>query len=367
LKPGVAGHYDAVILDEAHYIKGLDTYWTWSVQRIAKHADMVLPMTGTPMPNWAHELFTVLRVLRPEEAKRGQRLGSYWHWVERWFTTAPSRFSEFQRTIGGLRDCEYHADCKRRSPDDPCEHWLAFARENLGDQYMRHLQAEVFDLPPMVAQDIQVPLDSAARRMYAELRKDYITETESGAEVMAWNQGARNVMLDKLTTSPWLLDPQGTPRGGKLDMLRFDLESRTRPTVVFAHYQATVEACAGVAKDLGRRVAYVHGGVSPQVTRRAVRAFQAGELDVLVGSYEKMAEGVTLTQADQAIFVETSFKPSKNTQARRRIHRIGQTRPCVSRTYITPGTVDAHKQILLREKNDQTLAAMTAAEFARLL
>ena len=48
------GHWDAVIIDEAHYIKGRDTSWTWAVKQLGRNCDQIVLMTGTPIPNWAH-------------------------------------------------------------------------------------------------------------------------------------------------------------------------------------------------------------------------------------------------------------------------------------------------------------------------
>src|SRR5699024_9702013 len=148
---------------------------------------------------------------------------------------------------------------------------------------------------------------------------------------------------------------------------RLDLESRDRPTVVFAHYRDTVEACAAVARDLGAAVGIVHGGVSRAKSGEVVKSFKRGEIDVLVGSLETMAEGLQLTEADMLLMVEVSYKPSRNEQARMRVDRMGQTRPVMIREYITPGTVDERKRALLEQKTDQQLRLMSARDFAEIL
>jgi SNF2 family DNA or RNA helicase len=150
-------------------------------------------------------------------------------------------------------------------------------------------------------------------------------------------------------------------------MLRVDLESRARPTLVFAHYRDTVEACAAVATATGARARFIHGGVSDRDRELVVRDFQQGRADVLVGSLETLAEGLNLTQADMAIFVEMSHKPSRNKQARDRIHRIGQIRPTMVREYVTPKSVDENKFKVLAMKSDHQMRHMSAAEYLNLL
>lgn len=366
LRPEFQGNWDALIVDEAHYTKGRKTSWTWAVEEVAKRSDFVLEMTGTPMPNWANELFTLLRVIWPAEARPGGLYGSFWRWAGEWFKISQSPFSKTGQVIGGLRGCS--AECARRSPLDPCEHFAEFTAKNLGNRFLRRLRDDCLDLPPITTQTVKLQMNPTQKRLYQELRKDLMTTTDSGIELVAWTNGSKQVMLDKLTTSDWLLDPKTErPSGGKFEQLRFDLESRSRPTLVLAHYRQTVEACADLAASIGATAAYVHGGVSDQNKAKAIEDFKAGRLDVLVGSLETLAEGLTLTVADMAIFVEVSYKPSRNEQAKYRIHRLGQTRPVTIKEYLTEGTVDERKRKLLAEKTDQQLRVLTAAQFKELI
>jgi hypothetical protein len=92
----------------------------------------------------------------------------------------------------------------------------------------------------------------------------------------------------------------------------------------------------------------------------------------LCGSLETIAEGLTLTAADFGIFVEQSYKPSRNEQAIRRIHRMGQTRPTTWLDYVSVSprggkTLDTNKRELLATKTDQQMRTLTAARFASLL
>lgn len=366
LRPEFEGKWDALIVDEAHYTKGRKTSWTWAVESIAKQSGHVLEMTGTPMPNWANELFTLLRVIWPAEARNGGLYGSFWRWAGEWFKISQSPFSSMGQVIGGLKACS--AECARRSPLDPCEHFAEFTAKNLGDRFLRRLRDDCLDLPPITTQVVKLQLSGNQKRLYQEIKKDLMAITDSGVELVAWTNGSKQVLLDKLTTSDWLVDPKtDLPTGGKFDQLRFDLESRARPTLVLAHYRQTVEACAAVAQSVGAKAAFVHGGVSDQNKAKAVEDFKAGRLDVLVGSLETLAEGLTLTVADMAIFVEVSFKPSRNEQARYRIHRLGQTRPVTIKEYLTENTVDERKRKLLAEKTDQQLRVLSAAQFKELI
>lgn len=364
LRSDIKRRWDAVIVDEAHYVKGRRTSWTWAAQELAARTDRFVAMTGTPIPNWSHELFTVLRMVWVEEAARGRKYGSFWRWAESWFDCRPTRFSAGQPVAGELLGCV--PACRERELNDPCAHYREFAARNLGGRWRRCLRDDCLDLPPLAIQGVDTPMTPAQRRIYRELAKNFIT-TVSGEERLAWTHGAKQVMIDRVTTSPWLLNPVGEPRGGKLEQLRFDLEGRSRPTLVFAHYQDSVIACSRVAQATGARSAIVHGGQSASTNRAAIADFKAGRVDVLCASLEKLAEGATLVQADMMIQVERSYKPYRNEQAIYRVHRMGQTRPVTVRRYLTPNSCDSRKERLLKGKTDQQARMMTAAEFAATL
>lgn len=373
--------YGTLILDEAHYIKGRNTSWTWAVEKIAARTDRVYLATGTPMPNWADELFVPLRLLYPDEAEPGKRFGSYWRWAERWFDTTPTRFSQGMPVVGELLGCiaQYGKPkkgkphpCLDRPATDPCEHYREFHEENLGTRFRQRLRDDVLtDLPPLTQVRVDCPMTKEQAKHYRALKREFVTTLEDGTEAVAWSAASLNVMLDRVTTG---LDACGMGKGSsKLDRLAWDLASRSQPTLVVAHYQETVDACVKVADKLGLRAGYIHGGVSKAGRGAVVRAFQSGGLDVLVGSLETVSEGLTLTQADMCIFVEKSYKPSRNEQAMRRVHRIGQDRPVTVLDYVATmpdgrgQTVDGKKRDLLATKTDRQMRHLSAAQFAALL
>jgi len=208
-------------------------------------------------------------------------------------------------------------------------------------------------------------MNDTTRRMYNKMVKDFAV-TVDDEEVLAWNQGTKNDLLDLITCSPWLLAPKGDPYGGKFDMLAMDVAARSQPMLVFAHHRSVVEAAARVAELSGARAGFVHGGNKAQ-GGQIIKDFKAGRLDVLVGSLELLAEGLTFTEADTVIFVEKSFKNYRNEQAWQRVHRMGQTRAVTIKDYVTPASVDAKKRKRLATKADRSQRVMTAAEFKALL
>jgi SNF2 family DNA or RNA helicase len=371
-RPEIDQRWDTVILDEAHYLKGRKTSWTRALRPVLKRADRVIIATGTPIPNWSQEIFEPIQILWPERARPGGDLGSYWRWAERWFDCTPNvvyrQGKELEvPNVGDLVACS--PECLERDPLDPCDHYRDFFQANLGERFLQRLRDNVLtDLPPLTIETVYTPMTAPQRKQYNALKKDFVAELGDGRLKVAWNSASKNVLLDKTATGASILDPSEDPLkgSGKLQRLAYDLADRTRPTLVVAHFQASVDAARDVARGLGMSAESIHGGTSRPDRRRIVEDFKAGRLDVLCGSLETIAEGLTLTAADMVIFLETSFKPSRNQQAMRRIHRIGQERPCTALDYVTPDSIDEGKRELLKEKTDQQIRVLTAAQMAAL-
>lgn len=368
------GPWDTVILDEAHYLKNSDAIRTKACRRVLRDAERVYLASGTPIPNWAHELFVPLQILHPDQARAGARLGSYWRWVEKWFRVTDSPFALGARDIGRMKGCTPR--CDQRSLDDPCEHYRAFVAENMGKKFLRRLRDDVLqDLPGLQVQEVRVPMKSKQWTEYRRMREQYIAEV-GDEEQVAWSVAARHTRLDQITTSLDLLQrgpvKDYTKNSGKLERLSEDLQELVRPAIVVGHYRTTVEAAAQVARGLGKRVATIHGGTPARERAKHVEEFQEGKIDVLVGSYDTISEGLTLTAADTMILLEKSYKAARNDQVIRRIHRLGQTRNCLVLDYISVGpagqaTLDVNKRKVLESKRRGQEFALTGSTIKEML
>jgi SNF2 family DNA or RNA helicase len=360
--------WGTIIFDEAHYLKSRKAKWTKAAIDLATRTDNLVMLTGTPIPNWAHELYIPLRLMHQ---KGDTDFSSYWRWVERYFTWwTPPYGGENYRQIGGLK-----AGIS----------WEDFAEENDLDRLMmRRLRDEVLkDLPALTEQTVVVPMTTAQRKAYDELKKDYFTfvaesagvgDGEAGTEVAAFSDGGLHIKLAKVTTGlPTLVDePEMLVARArvscKIDALRELLEEREgSPVVVFCHFRSTAQCIELLGQNLGRRTGLIMGGVPQAQRNEMVRSFQCGDIDLLVGTLGTLAEGVTLTRSSTCIFVERSWVPNKNEQAMRRLHRIGQTAPVSVIYIVTQDSLDQRILALLTAKTHQQMQALSAADFAGLL
>lgn len=359
LKPEFAGYWDTVIADECHHLKGRGT--TWAIAAHKLKAGRLMLATGTPIPNWAHELFMLLQLLRPEDAKPGGYLGSYWRWIKEWFRFEYKPWAE--QLTGDLLACT--KECKGQRE---CEHWNRFYEVNLGDLMIRRLRDDVMDqLPPLTEQWIKCPMTKPQAKVYREVARDFTSWVdEADFRITAWNSADQTNKLAQIATGIEILDPRGTAIGsGVLDRYREEIRSRQRPTLVAAHYRSTVEAAARIAESEGFKVSVCMGGSRAQ-SGQAVRDFKSGKTDVIVATIDKIREGLNLQRADCAIMLERSYSPYKNEQVIRRLHRGGQERPVTVLHLVSKNTIHERVIRVAEGKTDNQIRALRPAEVRSL-
>lgn len=349
--PQFAGHWDTVIFDESHYLKGRSTRWTEAAMKL--QSDKTMLASGTPIPSWAHELYTSCQLLWPEKAKPGGEFGSYWRWVAQWFDVGPTRFSPME--VGDPLE-------------DTPEYWKRFYDANLGDRFLMRKWEDVLEqVPPMRFQQILCPMKPAQAKAYREMKKNYLATTESGEEIVAWSAGGKHVKMARIATGLQLED-RNSDSSGKLEQLHELLRQRTgTQTFVVGQFRSTVELAAEVAQKAGCDSAFIHGGTPRAANIDALRRFKSGDLPVLVGTIDTLREGLSFEKVSTVVRVERSWLPSRNEQVVRRIRRVSNLTPKLCIDLVTPNSVDAKMLPVLASKTDQQMKALRAGDLAKLL
>ena len=348
--------HPVILCDEAVRLKERKVSWNAPMTKLAKRADRLHLASGTPVPNFATELWAPLRLLDPDRP-------AYWPWVRKWFDVAHGQWSAYE--VKGLLGCT--PECGAAGLDATCEHWRAFAAAELEGWMTRRTRESVLpQLPPLLGDDepYWTPMTPEQRSAYRQMKKDFLAEMpEEGISLEALTYSERFVRLWAMSTGLSSADPDIDDRhSGKLAALAELLADRPLPTLVVCYLKHTAAALIRVCERMGLRYRTIGASTSAKARKEAVAAFQAGELDVLVGSVLVIGEGLTLTAADEVILVERPWRPDQMEQAIRRLHRIGQTRPVTVRQLVTPRTVDRAQWDALHTKAAHIRAVLTPAE-----
>jgi SWI/SNF-related matrix-associated actin-dependent regulator 1 of chromatin subfamily A len=340
--------WDVLILDEAHYLKERTANRTRAIYGhrktpgIMAHARFVWRLTGTPAPNFAHELYTHL-------LSAGIINMPYWDFVFKFCTGFDSGYGF--RITGHQNTTEL--------------------KQLLSRFMLRRKKADVLkDLPPIVFHT------QVVERSEVELDPWFLEEI-SGVGVPAFL--ARLETTDKMVKSAMdtidiyhrkdrlgdkvhvleaLAESSATLRRyigmakakSIASIIDDDLKNKAYDKVViFAVHHAVIESLRQMLAHHGAVTLY--GGTPGYKRQKRIDKFQKNpKCKVFIGNIQAAGVGITLTAAHEVVFAECSWRPDENAQAAMRCHRIGQTEKVRVRIFSCAGSVDERVQMMLTTK-----------------
>jgi SNF2 family DNA or RNA helicase len=308
----------AVIADEIHRAKNYKSQQARGLHRIQNVEGLMLGLSGTPIMNSPDELWSLLHWLWPKEYT------SYWR-----FFNSYVQYYESERHRGKVITGV-------RNPDA--------LRFELKDRIVRRTQ-DILDLPGKLRVSVPIELSKGQRKLYTEAENQLWVEVEQAAARGEFSpheaEKVRNVLEGKASIIELPNGAQRTLRlrqiietpanlGGEDDSGVLDacvdriMDSRPEQWVVFCQFKPTVEALRARLEAKGINVAPYSGDVSPKDRKEIEERFQAGEIDVVVGTIDSLYQGITLTAGSKQFWVSRSWVPDINEQGEDRQHRIGQ-------------------------------------------
>ncbi len=315
--------YDALILDEAHYLKTVDAGRTRAIfgggtqrefEPLAEQTERILALTGTPLPNRPREAYTLARHLCWDSID----------WLsEDAFTSRfnPSRKSEGERGDGSTyiyidERTGRHAELQNR------------LRANF---MVRHLKRDVLTQLPEVTHDIvQVEKTQAVKQaLHAESLLDFDVEKFEGltAEVMGNLAVVRHQMGVAIA-----------PQAG--DYATTILDGGEEKLTIFAHHIAVLDILEKKLKPYG--CVRIDGSTGAKMKQHLVDEFISNpKIRVIIGNLSSMGIGTDGLQqvCRHAIFVEASWVAGENQQGVDRLHRGGQDRGVLAEFIVAPGSI----------------------------
>lgn len=285
-------HWELIVLDEAHYIKNPEAVRTQRIMgQLADAAEHVLLMSGTPIPNSPMEFHPLLYNLRPD-------------------------------VIDGMSEWQFQ--CRFTAGFQDTYGWRVTGTRNEQELYMRlrgsgwmtrrEKSLVLPQLPPKRHNLVVFPQD----RTTAEIIKAEREHGFDAAEILRHGQPLGVGVMPELRR---LMGEAKVPEC--VEWLKVQLDGGLEKVVVFCHHTAVAK---GMAEGLAKYSPLLVIGETPMGRRQAaIDRFQTDpDAHVIIGSWEPLGVGWTLTAADTVVFVESSWVPKDNDQAVDRIHRIGQ-------------------------------------------
>ena len=314
----------ALVLDESHRIKTPDARITQAIHVLGPLAARRYIMSGTPVANKPEDLWAQYFFL-----DRGATLGA--------------TFEEFQAQY-----CQPSGGYTR----------IDELRERIKDLSLRREKEGSVNLPTKTVSRVPVDLIGRQREMYDELRStlELWVRSLTGQEVLAQadNILTRLIRLAQLASNPALIDSAYTEVPAKflaLDGLLAEyLQDKETKVIVWTSFVGNITALMKRYESLNP--VCIHGGMDAEAKQRSVKAFRKDStVRILIANPAAAREGLTLTEANTAIYVDRTFNLVDFLQSQDRIHRLSQTRPCNIVLLMGAGTVDEFVDFSLDQKH----------------
>lgn len=330
IDPAELGKFDALIIDEGHFLKNINTKRTQHVlgkEGFVRYAKRIWVLTGTPAPNHAGELWPILYTF-------GCVSESYERFLEKYCTVIPTSYGE--RITGTKRD---------KIPE---------LKKLLEPIMLRRLAKDVMaDMPEISFHDFAVEpgfvyVDEKMKEVLREqeaLMYQHIAKL-GNLDILEILKGLSNsVATLRRYVGMQKVEPVANMVYDELNVGAYD------KVVVFAHHKDVIRDLKQRFQGLGFDPVVVDGSSSPQAKQQAVDKFQTDpECKVFIGNILAAGTAITLTAANNVIFLEQDWVPGNNAQAAKRCHRIGQDRPVFVRVCGLVGSFDDRLSAILSRK-----------------
>lgn len=327
---------DALVLDEAHYLKNGASQRAkllLGINGYAPRLPNVYAASGTPVPKNPSELWTTLASLFPAIAAE-HKLRTFDDFVRRFCVVRESTFRGkwVERILPEVKNADEF-------------------RELLGKFMLRRTLDDVgLDVPALQWQTLRLDGNDGGLSFwgcteqnngYTDLRtKIDGDDLEAIARDPELARMRRRLGELKLAPTITLLENQLTDSNEKL--------------VVFAYHRAVLEGLREQLKPFG--VAYIDGDTAASGRDRAIDDFQTNpKTRVFIGQNIACQTGITLTAARRAFLVEPEWTADVNEQLGRRVARIGQTAErCIAHMICLAGSLD--EAIIERNNRERRMA-----------
>jgi SNF2 family DNA or RNA helicase len=319
-----------IVADEVHRIKSAGGRASRYLHRLGSLVPKRLGLSGTPCPHSPLDAFGVFRFL--DAGIFGTN-----------FTRFRSRYAvvEQQATRGGAK---FPLIFGWQNEDD-------YARRFHSITY-RARREDLIDLPAVQHHRLEVELPAAARRVYRELKDEFVAEVEAGV-ITAQNAAVKALRLQQITSGFIAGGDEAEPiqqelhaeKTNALAELLSDLPP-SEPVVVFCRFRRDLDQVHAACEKVRR------GSLELSGRCNHLGRWQRGEATVLATQIQAGAEGIDLTRAAYAVYYSLGYSLGQYEQSLARLHRPGQDRPVHYYHLIATATIDTHVYRALERRKD---------------
>ncbi len=318
----------AIVLDESHRIKNPEAKATQAIMKLREHAKKRIIVTGTPIANRPVDLWAQFYFL-----DGGKLLGA--------------SYEDFKSNF----DVDLHSNHMHGLNDR-----LKTLRNKITSHSIRRRKDGVLELPQKRYIDKCVLLKGKQRAMYDQLKDELFIEISNikGEEIIDRSEEIlkKLLRLAQIASNPYLIDKsydEIPTKFAALDVIVEEILARNEKLIIWSSFVENIRVLCKRYKHHGASMLY--GELLIEKRNQVVRQFMNDPLNkVLIANPAAAKEGLTLTAANNAIYLDRNFNLVDYLQSQDRIHRISQTRECNIYKLIALGTIDQYIDDVIYKK-----------------
>lgn len=299
-----------VMLDESSKIKNESSKQTKFILKL--NADNVILLSGTPTGGKYEELWSQLHLLGWKISKK---LFLKQFVVQEWDDKNQKYVIKGYKNVDRLK-------AKLRK---------------YGAVFMK--TDEVFDLPAANANIVKIP----STKLYKEFAKHHILELEN--ELLIGDTATSKKLGLRMLA--------GVYNENKLQYVKDLIESTNDRIIIFYNFKKEYVA---LTEMIERPISTVNGDL------KDLTAYEQFVNSITLIQYQAGAMGLNLQKANKIVYFTLTDKSELFEQSKKRIHRIGQERPCFYYYLLTVGSIEWRMKEVLDERRDYTDALFEKEE-----
>lgn len=317
-----------LVIDESQRIKAPGSKRTKSAYRVGHAAKYRRILTGTPVSQGLQDLYSQFRFLD-------------------WKIIGNKTYADFKGeycVMGGHDGMEIVA---YRNTER--------LRNRLAPYAFEVNKKDCLDLPPQTWIKREVEMSAEQKKHYKALKDQFVTELK-GTTLEAPLAAVRMIRLRQILSGFFPL-PENDKKWEALPCPRLETcadlveEASRGKVIVWCHFHADVERVIPKLKERGIAALPYYGGISDNRRAENLAQWRADpSITALVATEATGGVGLTLNEADTAVFFSHDYNYEHRIQAEARNHRAGQTKPITYYILVARGTADVRMLRRVEEK-----------------
>jgi SNF2 family DNA or RNA helicase len=289
-------NFDVLIADEAHKIRKLSSGITKGVQKINR--TYFWGLTGTPVENNPQDLVTLLNHVDP------------------------LKFSKLKEETD-----------------------LIFLRDRARPYVLRRTKKDMLkELPDVFEKKEEIALTFTQQKKYNQIWNERMHITNE--------KGSYFATLNMLRDICDHFEGSSSKAEKAFELIKQNIE-KDEKTIIFSYYKSVFKILEDILINKGIEFTTIYGSDSNEERTTNLNNFKTkSNLPVILLSARIAGEGLTITEANNVIFLNEWWNPSNNNQAKDRVIRIGQDKNVNITTFYSKGTIEERLKNILETKTE---------------